>query len=178
MVEANTKYYFHPYRKQWEAVLSRESEQGDWTPLPGFEGWELVKYYTAAGTRRNKVLLGLDAAVQFNAAQTHPRSFCFVVEGPLDAARLGPPALAMLGKSVSEEQSQILADHFQVAIFVPDNDEAGRKSLEAIGKRLAPKMTVVTAEVPRWAKDVGDLSPDQANMFRHVTINGLFYHSK
>jgi len=60
----------------------------------------LPKYYTMRGMAKNQVLYGFDAAKQ------HP--FVVVVEGATDVWRIGAPAVAILGKSMSGAQQQLL----------------------------------------------------------------------
>ena len=79
----------------------------------------------------------------------------------------------MLGKHISEEQARILADQFQVVIFVPDQDAAGQEARKSVAKNLAHKVSTVVVDLPGRAKDVGDLSPEFARMFRLSTLNRL-----
>jgi hypothetical protein len=102
------KHVFHPYTSQWVAVARKIDDK--WEPLPGFEKerFDLSKYKTAFGAKRNEVVMGLDAAVRWNTAMRPGKpALCVVSEGPLDAARFGAPGLAVLGKSLSDNQASL-----------------------------------------------------------------------
>jgi hypothetical protein len=57
--DGNTKFYLHPYKAEWVPVMARASTEDPWTPLPGYEGWDPVKYLIAYGARRSQILLGM-----------------------------------------------------------------------------------------------------------------------
>ncbi|MCX6924205.1 MAG: toprim domain-containing protein, partial [Verrucomicrobia bacterium] len=152
-------YYWHPYNEKWTPVETRETPECPWTPMYGYEDFDPAKYLMARGARRNSCLLGYDAAVTFNQGRPHSKKFVMLVEGPLDAVRLGPPAIATLGKVCSEKQAEMLASAFDVVIVVPDNDDAGSKLLEYVARWIGAQRLVVKVPLPKRFKDAGDLSP-------------------
>lgn len=64
-----------------------------------------AKYLTAAGLQKSKLLYGLPQALQ----EITP---VFIVEGVTDVWRIGPGAVAILGKSMSRDQKQLAVQHF------------------------------------------------------------------
>jgi hypothetical protein len=166
MSDEHRLYYLHPYSEQWVAVKYRNTITGSWDPLEGFEDFDMPKYIAAHGMRRNSVVMGYDSACAFNTARPGKKSWCFVCEGPLDAGRLGPPAVAVCGKFFSEEQAGLLADAFDVLIVTPDNDAAGSKLPEYVAHWIGATRRVVVVNPPAHCKDAGEMTPEEARLFR------------
>ena len=160
------KYYFHPYENQWTAVAHRETSEGKlvWMPNPGYEKLDISKYKTAFAMQRGSLLMGLDAAVRWNAAMRPGRPpVCCISEGPLDAGRIGAPALAILGKNFNEDQAMLVSSYFRRAIIVADNDASGAEAKEKLRSKLAMAgVTVQVADVPKPHKDVGEMTTEAA----------------
>jgi Toprim domain-containing protein len=165
MDRKHSKYYLHPYEGRWVAVQQRLTVEQDWTPMPGFEDWDPAKYLLAYGTKRNAAVMGLDAAIAFN--KLHGGSWCVLCEGPLDAARFGAPAIAVMGKHLSEMQAKLISDNFSQVIFVGDNDEAGKSLRQKVFDRLGahPGLKLLLADLPLRFKDAGDMKPFEAKHF-------------
>lgn len=159
-------YYFHPYRDVWMPVMYRDNPQCDWSPLEGWEDWDPAKYIAAHGMRRNSCLMGYDAARAFRAARPGRKSFCFLCEGPLDAARIGPPAIALCGKSCSQAQADMLKNIFDAIIVVPDNDLAGSKLHQYVEAWIQDSRRVFKVNPPAHRKDAGAMTPDEVKLFR------------
>jgi len=84
--------------------------------IPGFSTYETPKYWTMAGFQRSRTLYN------FHIAKDYP--LIVVVEGVTDAARVGPNAVALLGKSLSVQQLKLLVQNSKttrVAVLL-DND--------------------------------------------------------
>jgi DNA primase len=85
----------------------------------------------------------------------------------LDAARVGPGGVALIGSSVSEENASKIAGSFHVAFLAFDNDKAGREATEKITQRLMSASTRArllqgTPLLPiSSGKDLGDMSDDE-----------------
>jgi hypothetical protein len=147
--------FYHPYNKKWEVVKS----MGDWL---GNEDdiikWKkLAKYKSAFGLKRAEVLMGIDAAVKHNTITGNGRH-CYLVEGPLDAATLGPPAIAMLGKHLSDRQVDTIRRSFDYVTFIPDNDKAGAETETKVMRALISKMRAVRKyKIPNKYKDLGEI---------------------
>lgn len=170
-------YYFHPYENQWVKVMTRRTSADPWEACPGFERWDPVKYATAHGARRKECLMGYDAAVQWCREHPEMPRFCFLVEGPLDAARLGPPAMAFIGKGLSTIHVDHLVAQFEAAIIIPDMDKSGEQALTRSTRLLDGHLPYTVCSLPEtmadMAKDVGDLSPFLAGQFRQQWINKM-----
>ena len=167
----HSHYYYHPERNAWLAVAHRETPTSEWVEMEGWEDWDPVKYLMARGARRNSCIMGYDAAVQFNQQHRQgKKSYAFVSEGPLDAGRLGPPAVALCGKVCSEAQATLLHDAFETILVVPDNDSAGSKLMQYVGQWIGDKRQVVEVKVPSHRKDAGELTPTESSIFRTAAL--------
>ena len=169
----HARYYLHPYEGQWVAVQQRLKPGSPWVPIPGFENWDPAKYLLAYGSKRNSSLMGLDAAIAFNKDQK--RKLCVLVEGPLDAGRIGPPGIAIMGKFFSENQSKLITTNFDDVVFIGDNDEAGKQAKQKVYERLgtAPGIRLLLPDLPRTFKDVGEMTDQQAQEFLSQCLKTL-----
>jgi hypothetical protein len=161
--------YWHPYTHKWTPVLKKAGEK--WVPVEEkWRGWDPAKYVIGAGCHRNECLLGFDAAMAWNKANDDGKGYwCVLAEGGLDAGRVGPPAMAIMGKSFSEKQCELAAFGFTKVLYVGDADQAGREAANTVGKRFAdlpsfrkPELKIV---YPPSGKDLGDMAPDAAEQF-------------
>jgi 5S rRNA maturation endonuclease (ribonuclease M5) len=177
-VEDNLKYYFHPYKNNWVAAEQKNTETGKWEPIPGIEiklegytiEWKPSKYKTAFGMLRNETLMGLDAALDFNKKLGLKKPTVCIVEGPLDAGRIGPGAVALLGKYMSERHADLLVSKFKKLIVVADNDKAGREMADRIRHLMSDRRAeVVFVDIPDKYKDVGEMTYEAA-------VNLVFTH--
>lgn len=159
------KYFYQPYANEWTAM--EHPVDGKWKPLDIYKGWDPAKYLTGLGTKRNQCLMGYDAAVASKAKDSRGRRYCVLCEGPLDAGRFGPPAMATLGKYVSQDQADLLVGRFERVIYVGDNDAAGKDAKARVSRRFSeiPEIDFQLAELPARFKDAGEMSYDDANNF-------------
>ena len=115
---------YNSTREEWTPVKVRMDDTVNgletWQLVHGLTKWDPPKYMTGPGTRRNLCLMGYDAAERAG------KSWIGITEGPLDAARLGPPFCAALGKSFSEAQAD-LCKPFDEVVVAYQNDDAVRK---------------------------------------------------
>jgi hypothetical protein len=123
-------WYWHPYKRQWVGVKYFDRESGSWLFYPEFMGregfrFDPSKYRTSRGVSRSAMLMGFDAALQWNASRPMGKKVAGICEGPLDAARAGPPFMPVLGKAFSVEQARLVAGSFDRVIVVGDSDEGG-----------------------------------------------------
>ncbi len=165
--ENGFRYYWHPYKKAWVKVLRFDAEHPKkWVPVDErWEHWDPVKYFTAHGTKRNECLMGFDAALAHKLR--HGSRHCVFMEGPLDAGRIGPPALAMIGKSLSAQQLALMTREFDRMVYVPDNDPAGLEARDKTLKLFASqdllhRLTVATLT---GDKDLGAMAEAEAMAF-------------
>lgn len=160
-VEDDWRWYWHPYDEQWEAVEHRQ-EDGSFLVRQdycrGTFSWKPSKYRTASGCHRNQIVMGFDAALKWNEQHNIRTPVVFIVEGPLDAGRIGPPACAILGKSLSAEQAQLLRP-FKKIVVVMDNDDAGRTGIIRAQNILgAAGVDYEICHIPDKFKDVGEMN--------------------
>lgn len=178
-VDNGLKYYFHPYKNNWVAAEQKNAETGKWEPIPGIEiklegytiEWKVAKYKTAFGMQRNETLMGIDAAVEFNQKLKLKKPTACIVEGPLDAARIGPGAVALLGKYMSERHADLLVRKFKKLIVVADNDKAGQEMAKRIKELMSERSAeVVFIDIPEQYKDVGEMTYEAAieMIFKHL----------
>jgi hypothetical protein len=169
------RYYWHPYRNEWEACEFLDPATNKWQPLVHLvdpnRKWEMLRYWNGPGTSRSDVLLGFDAAYQARH-RFGPVPTCILGEGPLDAARFGPPAMPLLGKFLGAGQAQTIARYFRRVIYVRDNDVAGLAAAASVNEMLAGHAQVHSIAIQNWsgfdgrpAKDAGDLHPINAMQF-------------
>ena len=171
IVDDRLHLFWHPYAQVWDVVKLRIGNR--WELVPPFDTkppydwknpeWNPSKYKTAKDAARNQMVGGLDAALAWNATNRPKGKYIAVVcEGPLDAARCGPPALFLAGKFISEPQVKLICQHFQEVVWVGDTDEVGRKASVRVRAELGPKLKLHEAFLPEGAKDLGELSDNQA----------------
>ena len=178
-VEDNIKYYLHPYKNNWVAAEQKNAETGKWEAIPGIEielngytiHWKPAKYKTAFGMARNETLMGVDAAVEFNKKLGLKKHTAFVVEGPLDAGRIGPGAVALLGKYMSERHADLLVSKFKKLVVVADNDKAGKEMATRIKQLMSERLVELNfVDIPDQYKDVGEMTYEAAMhlVFKHL----------
>lgn len=163
-VEGNRRYFWHPYQNAWVLVHIKIGDvwqlRPDWQQ--GSYPWKPSKYRTGNGTTRSAVVMGFDAAVEWNTRMRIKEPFVVLVEGPLDAGRIGPPGISFLGKYLNADQGKLIARNFKKVIYIADNDKSGRESKNSIITSLAGKVELCEALVPDGSKDVGDMSTSDA----------------
>ena len=158
------KFYFHPYQKQW--VQTHVMIAGELVPLPGYEkeNFDPGKYVNGLGCTRNAMMIGLDNAIEWNRQNSSGGNKTVILtEGPLDAARFSNgPAVALLGKYLSDTQASHINRNFDRVLYAMDNDEAGASSLGAIMRKLSDK-ELVHMPIPKPFKDPGEMPQDAAD---------------
>jgi len=153
-------YYWHPYKRKWTAVLQAVAGSKP-RPLPGWEDWDPAKYIIAPGCARNEILMGFDKAATFDYRANRLPHFAVLVEGALDAGRIGIPAMAMLGKHLSDGQAALLLEQqFDPIIFVKDQDESGTKAAQSAARQLdklgiGNRLRII--DPPPGYKDLGEI---------------------
>lgn len=178
-VDGNRKFYWHPYNKRWMHCETREHAEAPWTPIDEIRNsrleWKkLPKYKTADYTSRSEVLFGFDAAVEWNRDKVVETTI--ISEGPLDAGRVGPPAVCMVGSFFSEAQAALVTSRFRRIWIVADKDNAGKAAAASVMSRLAGH-DVRQLELPESTKkDLGDLSQESAKIIVAPAVLGAHGH--
>lgn len=165
----NVTDFFHPYRNTWDPmeIMGPEGKSILNVEAVGDGVWNKTysKYKTANGAPRNKILMGLDAALRWNMMNGRDMNkIILLCEGPLDAARLGPPAVATLGGALSENQAKIVISNFSEVVYVADRDEVGEKAKEKFMSLFAGTgIKYSLYQLPEHVKDAGGLSQNEAD---------------
>jgi hypothetical protein len=114
------------------------------------------KYLTTQGTRKSRLLYGLDRLPHGGKGPV------IVCEGPTDVWRAGPGAVAVLGKHISDAQCKLLRAHAPGADIVvmldPDAADAAGPAAERIRTTLARDLV---ADVPPGRVAVAKLPDDR-----------------
>lgn len=134
-----------------------------WNRVSDDEKKKFHKYMNAQGSAKNTLLFGYDQAVRWN--EENGKSICIISEGPLDAVRLGPPALAMLGSSMSPTQAKLIVDKFKKVIIIGDNDAPGRRAVQKMYGALSDaglNPSCIDELIVPAGKDVGGMTYEAA----------------
>lgn len=87
-----------------------------------------------------------------------------ICEGLIDclyAYSCGYPACALMGMPSPEQISAINKSPLQVLYMCMDNDNAGRKFVDILQKKLAKRILLVDVRLPAGRKDINELAPDE-----------------
>ena len=106
-----------------------------------WKSWSPPKYYNPPGMNKRMMLYGFD--------QARPSSFCVVVEGASDAWAVGPGAVALLGKSMSQQQFDLIRTHWRAAVVMLDDD--AEQAADKVCNQLRDVMPVVRVSLPAGA---------------------------
>jgi len=116
-----------------------------WQARPPYDiDWKAAgqgKYYNLPGMNKRLMLYGYDQAKSVR--------FCTVVEGVTDVWALGPGTVSLLGKSISPDQANMLAAHWDAVVLALDPDAGDR--IEKIRKILSEgslKDKVISVTLP------------------------------
>lgn len=157
----------------WSHTHTRSNPKASWMPVAPFDAmqengtlrFKPSKYRTAKYS--NRQMMGWDAAIARAAADPSTISWAVLCEGPLDAARVGPGGIAIIGSSLSPENADKLAANFHLIFTAFDADTAGKDATGKVIKKLvstslrAP-ILVAASPIPIPAgKDLGDLPSEE-----------------
>jgi len=167
-------YFLHPYRHEWVPV---EYAGPDKTKVirPDYgDDWKrITRYRSADAMSRNEVLFCYDAALRWNdmMAARHPGWVRRIVltEGPLDAAKFGPPAVGATGKFVSPEQARLIAAGAQEAVSIMDND-AGGADAEDYFRQTVTFIATRSLRPPAHRKDLGECDKNEIAYLRYLAL--------
>jgi len=173
--DGNKKFFWHPYRNLWVHCENWDAEISKWVPVAelakGPLQWKkLQKYKTADYMSRAEVLFGFDAAVEWNVDKVVES--CALAEGPLDAGRVGPPGVCMVGGFLSEAQAALLNARFRAVWYVADLDAAGQEAAASVRRHLSGRGLREMTLPEGVKKDLGDLSDTSARVFMAPMVLG------
>lgn len=94
-------------------------------------------------------------------------SYVVVVEGILDAWRLGDDAVCTFGTSWTKQQRNLLTNRFNHVIILYDNEREAQKKGEKLGADLSMSGTEVTIEkkLLKGVNDPAELSQEKADAY-------------
>lgn len=153
----------------WSRTHTRANVSASWQAVPPFDEsldgvlkFKPSKYRTAKYSSRQ--LMGWDAAIKRANEDLADLKWCVLLEGPIDAARVGPGGIAMIGSSLSHANAEQIVKNFNIVFTALDADRAGKEATEKITKTLysvnckSSVLTHVSALAIPEGKDVGDLT--------------------
>ena len=174
-IEQNLFYWNHS-KGEWANIGHRDGE-GGFVVNDRYNGTHIGrdqdcvldrKYLNAPGMQTGRVLLGLDAAVKWRF-ETGIRTIG-LVEGVFDAARLGPPFVAMMGLTLKPGQAELLRGQgFDRVVYLcdrdgnPDNAERTRGST---GNLRGIIEDVQELTLPEGRKDAAEMTPEESEILR------------
>lgn len=128
-----------------------------------YTGRQQLRYKTASrdeeAVHHKSILYGLDACEDLETV--------VVVEGIMDAWRLGPGAVATFGTTVTAAQINVLAGLRKSIVVLFDNEpEAQQKATELIAALELLGCYAVRMELNDGVKDPGELSPEAVKTAR------------
>lgn len=196
-VDGNDRWMLHPYKLDrspdfakvykhapftYANTHTRPNGNAAWIPVAPFDEldpdgvlkFQPSKYRTAKHSSRE--MMGWDAAMARAAADPLPYKWCVMLEGPLDAARIGPGGIAVIGSSISPGNAAMVAANFHIVFTAFDNDMAGRAATERVGKMIMSNsgrncVTQLCVPLPvTGGKDVGDMTQEAADEMMRKAI--------
>lgn len=126
----------------WQA---RYIGQTDWKQVP--------KYYSMPGMKKSALLYNIDSACQF--------PLVVVCEGTSDVWRVGPQAVALFGKTISQTQQQLLATHWGKGAVVTLLDGDAQDDAQQVYDALRGKVSRLVRVALPPGYDPGDMAQDQ-----------------
>ena len=130
----------------------------------------LRKYLNAKGLSRNQVVFGIRQAMDITKDLPYDQRVCYVVEGVMDAMKGGAQCLAILGKSMSYFQADVIRRHFGKVLLIADNDRAGKSFTRCIKEELED-VPILEATLPAGKKDLGECSYTEAQELITKALN-------
>lgn len=124
------------------------------------------KYKTAHGMVKAGMLYNFDTA--FSQSEQ-----LVITEGVFDCLRIGDQAVALFGKSISEQQIRLIhLGDFKRIIFMLDPD--AKTEMEVAADFFTSNYDVYICHLPEGVKDPGDLSFEQAQSTLKTNLERIF----
>lgn len=184
----DSRYFYQYYgeddpRTGFVRVATKNPETNKYNvPIPPFtKSCVNRKYVIAPGGKASNCLLGFDAALEWNKQHKTVHKCIGIVEGALDAAKLGPPFCAIMGATMSHGQFVNIANTFDKIYYLCDHDLAGENLRQSIIQKST--MTGFNLEYeeilyPEIYKDVGEITNNQllaeinSNLIKNNSLMG------
>lgn len=141
--------------------VAEKDSQGKFIPIEGvYPSIAKKKYYLSPGSKAGNVLMGFDAAREFNLERTPGSRVIGLCEGVMDAARMGPPFCAYLGGSLSVGQLKLISNGmFDRIILAVDHDTVGNSTASKLRRSISMLggISVDELDYPLAYKDLGEI---------------------
>lgn len=124
------------------------------------KAWEKATGYRKTLNPLNSEKNAGASEVLFNYDQARVQPHVVVVEGPVDAMKVGPHAVALLGKGTETKIERLLRMFAQRYTVYLDRGEEEREKAEKIAEQLSDFAPTFIAEPPE-GHDPGSLTPTQ-----------------
>ena len=103
----------------------------------------------------------------FNYDTISPGSDAIIVEGPMDAMRLGDGACCFFGVSYTPEQLLLMKKKKIRKLFIIfDSDQTGQRTARDLAVTLSPMVQYTEKILLTKIKDPGELTPEQARLLK------------
>lgn len=167
MNQNDCKYYYQYDTENkanciWVPVANKSTVTNKYEPIYGVPNKLLkCKYVIGYGTKSSNCLMGFDAALGTSMdGETNPNNAIGLVEGVLDAGKLGAPFCSVQGNSLSKAQANLIVNNFDKVYYLRDHDEAGDNLAKTIETNLYQLGFTNLEEItyPNKYKDVGEIS--------------------
>jgi len=132
------------------------SWQGRYFPDVNWKETGIPKYYNCPGVSKRLLVYGLDAAKSL--------PFCIIVEGVTDVWAIGPGAVCILGKSLSEHQFNKIKNAGFKSIVVMLDADAQNEAADLLS-RFKSFSSVVNVEIPDNADPASMIHADQEGVW-------------
>lgn len=142
--------------------VAEKDATGKYIPMQGVSD-SIVKrkYYLSPGSKAGNVLMGYDAAREFNLSRPSGKKVIGLCEGVLDAARMGPPFCAYLGGALSIGQLKLISNGmFDKIILAVDHDKVGSSTAAKLRRSISMLggIDIDELDYPLKFKDLGEIT--------------------
>ena len=177
--EGDTIYHYHldafnALKTGWIPVGKYDYTINKIKPLPDVPKAVFdSKYVIGFGTKASQLLLGFDAALEFNKNKINKS--VVIVEGALDAGKFGAPACSSFGCHISKSQAQLIANNFDRIYLIRDHDLAGEELYTSLTNELfALGIIKEIKEItyPKIYKDIGEINDKELLNKLRNELNG------
>lgn len=159
-------YYQHdpenPNACLYIPVAIKNASTGKYEALRGVPDKLLkCKYIIGYGTKSANCLMGFDAALNSSMdGATNPKNSIGLVEGVIDALKLGIPFCSVQGNNLSKAQANLIINNFDTVYYLRDHDAAGDNLQKTIETNLLNLGFSNFKEItyPTKYKDVGEIN--------------------
>lgn len=104
----------------------------------------------------------------YNYDNLEKGSDAILVEGPLDAWKLGDGTVSLIGVKYTDRQIILLKEKMIRNLFIMfDNDTAGAKAAKGLARIMSPLVNRIEIIKLQGIKDPGELTVDEASVLKY-----------